>query len=412
MFAEIVAIPPDAPDTMRPGARFTLREEAPLRVGRSSRCRLQVDVPAGQDLLVGIRHGSPHAWTEVGLPIPVSLSGRTIDMEVSYPLVDGDHLVFSTGLVLAVREQPLVVARDERLELGLTDSPDDANALAVYLDFLEERGDPLRRWLTSEHRSVEAERFFMLGPLSESARTQAVQTTFDARGFLSHVTIARHALVGTPGLFWHLELLAHLPVARVLEHLTIELFVGTAAKTVVAPRGTPGWPKSPPADLVIAHALDVLARASFAKTLRTLSFGVGTVDGELPAVPAGAFPRLLDRPLVSSPMRAQLTLVSEPVEGLLAPASVGWTFALTSEVRVGSDERAHLRLRDSAAPPLACRFVRRDEGWLVLADAADAETHHPRLRVNGRETTRRVLSAGDEVEPVPGLVLRFSLLPR
>ncbi|MDX2009305.1 MAG: hypothetical protein SFW67_03895 [Myxococcaceae bacterium] len=412
MFAEVVAVPPEAPDTMRPGARFTLREGAPLRVGRSSRCRLQVEVPAGQDLLVGIRHGSPHAWTEAGLPLPVSLSGRTIDMEVSYPLVDGDHLVFSTGLVLALREQPLVVARDEHLELALADAPDDPQALAVYLDFLEERGDPMRRWLTSEHRGVEAERFFMLGPLSESARTQAVQTTFDARGFLSHVTVARHGLVGTPGLYWHLDLLGRLPVARLLEHLTIELVVGTAAKSIVAPRGTPGWPKTPPADLVVARALEAVARAGFAKTLRTLSFGVGTVDVALPRVPRGAFPRLRDGSLVTSPMRAQLTLVSEPVEGLLAPASVGWTFALTSEVRVGSDERAHLRVRDTAAPALACRFVRREEGWLVLAEASDAETHHPRLRVNGRETTRRVLSAGDEVEPVPGLVLRFALLPR
>jgi hypothetical protein len=412
MFAELVALPPGAPDTMRVGAKFTLREDAPLRVGRSSRSRLQIDVPAGQDLLLGIRHGAPHAWTEFGLPIPCSLSGRTLDMEVSYPLVDGDHLVFSTGLVLALREQPLVVARDDRLEQALADAPGDAQALAVYLDFLEERGDPLRRWLSSAHRDVEDERFFVLGPLSESARTQALQATFDARGFLSHVTVARHALVGTPGLFWHLELLGALPVARILEHLTIELVVGTAAKRVVAPRGVLAWPQPPGADLIVTHALEVLARAGFAKTLRTLSFGVGTVDVALPTPSTGAFPRLEAAALVAPPTKAELTLVSEPVDGLLAPATVGWTFALTSEVRLGTSPTAQLKLRDAAQPSLVCRFVRRDEGWLVLADATDAETLRTKLRVNGRETTRWVLQPGDEVEPLPGLVFRFTLKAR
>jgi hypothetical protein len=397
---------------MRLGARFTLRDDAPLRVGRSSRSRLQVDVPAGQDLLLGLRHGAPHAWTEAGLPIPCSLSGRTIDHDASYPLVDGDYLVFSTGLVLAFREQPLVVARDERLELGLADAPDDPQALAVYLDFLEERGDPLRRWLTSEHREVEAERFFVLGPLSESARTQALLATFDARGLLSHVTVARHALVGAPGLFWHLELLAGLPVARVLEHLTIELVVGSAAKRVLAPRGVLAWPQPPPADLVISHALDTLARAGFARTLRTLSFGVGAVDVALPEAPRDAFPRLRPGPLVAPPRKAQLTLVSEPTPGLLAPATVGWTFALTREVHLGADRSCQLHLRDEGLPPLVCRFVQRDEGWLALADAADAETRRTRLRVNGRETTRAVLTPGDQVEPLPGLVFEFTLSAR
>jgi hypothetical protein len=411
MFAEVVALPPLASDTMRVGARFTLREETPLRVGRSTRSRLQVDVPAGQDLLLGIRHGAPHAWTEGGLPIPCSLSGRTVDQDIAYALVDGDHLVFATGLVLAVREQPRVVARDERLELGLVDAPDDASALAVYLDFLEERGDPLHRWLTSAHRDVEAERFFVLGPLSESARTQALQPTFDGRGFLSEVTLSRHALVGPPGLFWHLELLATLPVARLLQHLTIELVVGTPATSILAPRGVSAWPKAPGPDVVITHALQRLSQAGFAKPLRTLSFGVGAVESPLPSPTTWttAFPRLSERPFVSTPTRAQVTVVSVPEAGLLAPASPGSTFTLSREFHVGSDRSVQLQLRNDTLPRFLCRFVKRAEGWLVLSDAVDGEAKTSSLRVNGRPLRRAVLKSGDEVEPLPGLVLRFTL---
>jgi hypothetical protein len=411
MFAEVVALPPLASDTMRLGARFTLREETPLRVGRSTRSRLPVDVPAGHDLLLGIRHDAPHAWTESGLPVPCSLSGRTLDQDISYPLVDGDHLVFSTGLVLAFRDQPHPVARDERLELGVVDAPEDPSALAVYLDFLEEQGDPLHRWLTSAHRDVEAERFFVLGPLSESARTQAVQPTFDDRGFLSEVTLSRHALVGPPGLFWHLELLATLPVARLLQHLTVELVVGTPATSILPPRGLSPWPKGPSADVIITHALERLSRAGFAKTLQTLSFGVGTVDSPLPTPAAWttAFPRLSVRSFVSTPTKAQVTVVAVPEVGLLAPAAPGSTFTLSREFHVGSDRSVQLQLRNDTLPRFLCRFVKRAEGWLVLSDAVDGEAKTSSLRLNGRPLRRAVLKSGDEIEPLPGLVLRFTL---
>ncbi|MER2562559.1 MAG: hypothetical protein ABTQ32_17675, partial [Myxococcaceae bacterium] len=275
VFAEVVAVPPNAPDSNRLGARFQLSEAAPLRIGRSSRCRLQVDVPSGHDVLVGLLRGEPKVWADRPGAVPCSLSGRPLDLDSSYALVDGDHLVFPTGLVLALRERPLVVARHAGLEATLAQRPFDGEALAVFGDFLKEQGDPLAEWLASEHRLVEAERFRMFGPLSESARTQAVQPVFSDAGLVTSLRLARHAIVGAPGLFWHLEQLGKLAVLRTLTALDIDYVVGTAAKHVLAPRGVNDWPKEPGAVLVMEAMLEQLGRSTFAATLQRLSFGVG-----------------------------------------------------------------------------------------------------------------------------------------
>ncbi|MBL8920074.1 MAG: hypothetical protein JNJ54_14510 [Myxococcaceae bacterium] len=405
VFAEVVALPPDAPDAMRPGARFQLTEEAPLRVGRSSRCRLQVDVLQGADLLIGRLRGEPKAWTEKGLPVACSLNGQTLDLALSYALADGDHLVFSTGLVLAVRERPLQTARHEGLEAALAVRPDDAATLAVYMDFLKEHGDPLGDWLASDRRSVEAERFKVLGPLSESARTQAVQPSFSAAGLLTSVRVARHAVVGAPGLFWHLAQLGTLPVARTLSSLTIDYVVGTPAKRVLAPRGTPGWPKEPPPELVVPAVVELVGEAAFANTLEHLSLGLAVNDLELPkAVAARArerLPRLEWSGFVERTRSACLELVSCPEGVSVYP---GFRMRLAADTRLGAATASQVIVRGPKVPEQLCRIVRRDEGWVVFDDLGVAL-----LRVNGRATPRATLEVGDLIEPLPGLVLRFAV---
>lgn len=82
VFAELVAVPVDPASELRVGARFQLREETPVTIGRSTRCRLRVDAPAGQNVCLGLVQGVATVWSEPGVPIPCSLSGRPIEGEL------------------------------------------------------------------------------------------------------------------------------------------------------------------------------------------------------------------------------------------------------------------------------------------------------------------------------------------
>lgn len=282
VFAEVVAVPPGSNGATRPRARFKLTEDVPLRIGRSSRCRLQVDAPVGQDLLLGLVEGHARLWSEPGIPIPSSLNGVTVDREARLDVFDGDHLFLTGGLVLAVRDAPAVEARHPGLEAALAQDPADLASLQVYQDFLAERSDPLARWLTNPRRQVEAERFRVLGPLGESARTQAVEVTFHPTGLAASLTLGRPGIVGAPGLFWHLERLAQVPVLRALTAVELHYVVGHPARSILAPNGVEAWPKEPPLLLVVEQALEHLGRAPCAQTLERLSFGNAVPSVSLP----------------------------------------------------------------------------------------------------------------------------------
>lgn len=404
MFAEVVAIPTQGTAPASLGTCFELTEDAPLLIGRSAQCDLSVDAPLGRDLQVGLLRGVPHAWTERGLPVACSLNGRVLDQDLSYELGDGDHLVFQGGLVVALRDRPLVTARHVGLEAALAAQPDDRDALAVYSDFLSERGDPLVAWLSSDRREVEAERVRALGSLSESARTQAVRATFSDAGLVTTLRLARHAVVGAPGLFWHLEQLGALAVARTLTSLSIDYVVGTPAKQVLPPRGV-RWPTVPQPQAVMEAVLEHLADACFAGTLRELSFGVGaaamTVSAEAQARARARLPSWNPGALVETPQRATLEVVTEPEGMLVFPRLVGWFVRLGVDTRIGAGNHCQVFVRGRDVPPDLCRVLRRDEGWELLAN--DAVT----LRVNGKRVKRTLLQVGDLVEPLPGLVFRF-----
>lgn len=412
MFAELVALPVDPAGELRVGARFQLREETPVTIGRSTRCRLRVDAPSGQNVCLGVVGGVPTLWSEEGVPIPCSLAGRPVERELVYPLRDGAHLSFPSGLVLALREKPLVSARHTGLEATLATRPDDPAAVAVYLDFLKEHGDPLGEWLMNERRGVEAERLHVLGPLGESARSLAVHCTWSAAGLLQWVSLARHAVVGEPGLFWHLAQLGTLPVARTLSSLTIDYVIGSPAKAVVAPQGVVDWPTPPPLEHVVPAALRALATASFAPVLRHLSLGVAAQELTSPnllQLARAHLPALVDDSLFETSRRATLEVVSMPDGLVVFPHTVGALVRLSGDARIGAGSRCQVLLRGPRAPELACRVVRRDEGWVVLADEQATETGTSLVKVNGRAVSHAVLRVDDLLEPLPGLVFRFRL---
>jgi uncharacterized protein (TIGR02996 family) len=402
VFAEVVAVPVASASSLRVGARFQLSEQTPLTIGRSTRCRLQVDVPAGQDVLVGVKWAGAKAWVERGTPIPCSVSGRTLDGAFPWDLDDGDHLVFPGGLVLVIREQPSAVARHPGLEQTLATTPDDREALAVYVDFLKEQGDPLARWLEHGRVDVEAQRFAALGPLSESARTQAVQATFSASGLVTSLRLARHAIVGAPGLFWHLEQLANVGALRALRSLTIDYVVGTPARRLEAPRGRVDWPREPGLADVVPEVVELLGGV---KTLRHVSLGLAAKDLEAPLGVEARLRALLPSwdgaPLIDFPRSATLELVSCPAGVTVVPHLVGDLFRLSPQTSVGSGARCQLLVRGPRSAESLCRFVRRDEGWRV--QASEQQT----LRVNGQVVEQAALRTGDEVELLPGLVFRF-----
>ncbi len=412
MFAEVVATPPLGGEGLRRLARFQLKEDTALRVGRSARSRLQVDAVAGKDVCLGLVDGLPQLWVDGGEPVRCSLNGQGLLADARHPLQDGDHLVFSSGLVLAFKVGPSRVARHPGLEATLLERPDDLDARSVYRDFLEEQGDPLAAWLTPQRRQVEAERLRWLGPLSGSERTLAVHATFSDAGLVTAVHLARHGIVGVPGLFWHLEQLSQLSVARLLTSLTIDYVVGTVAKEVLPPPSAPrGWPTSPDAELVIGQALEVLRGALFAGSLREVTFGEASTPLDLSKAErrrdALAFPRLARRSLVSTTSQAALHLLSVPPELAVFNQAPGSALRLALDTRIGAASGCQVLLVGPRAPALACRVVRRDEGWVVFAEPQAAETGQSTVKVNGTVVTRAVLRAGDELEPLAGL--RFVL---
>lgn len=413
VFAEVIAVPHHSPDHVaasRRGARFQLSTQTPLRIGRSSRSRLQVAAPLGRDVLLSLDDRGEATLTPEGPAIvECAINGWPVDGDRTHALGDGDHLSFPSGLVLVIRSSSPTQARHLGLEAALAEAPDDADTLSVYLDHLEGHGDPLAQWLRSDRRAVEREQLKVLGALGSSARTLAVVPHFSKRGLLRRVDLARPAIVGPPGLFWHLEQLAALPVARALTALSIHYVEGAPARSVLAPPGAIGWPTSVSLEDIVPPTLELLRAAPFAATLEHLSFGTTASQVELPGrlveAIAKTLPRWSQRPLVQHVRRASLEVLELPVSWSVFGLMPGHRLRLTAETRIGADERAHVLLTGPMAPSHACRIVRRPEGYVVHAEARPVAP----TRLNGASTTHAVLRHDDVLEPVPGFALRVSL---
>jgi len=111
--------------------------------------------------------------------------------------------------------------------------------------------------------------------------------------------------------------------------------------------------------------------------------------------------------LFETSRRATLEVVSMPDGLVVFPHAVGSLVRLSGDARIGAGSHCQVLLRGLRAPELVCRVVRRDEGWVVLADEQATETGTSLVKVNGKAVSHAVLRVDDLLEPLPGLVFRF-----
>lgn len=404
MKLEVTAVP-EGDSPARLGERFAPRDGAPLRIGPGREARLRVR-GLGADLELAAVDGA-FVLRVPASAVRASLGGAELMGGSEHRLSPGDTLYVHPGLALTVREGPLVAAREPRLEERLH-AADDAATWAVYADFLEERGDPLAGWIRAGHAASDAQRRRQLGALADAARGGVLEVTFDARGFLETAHLARQAVVGAPGLTWHLAQLGSLPVARFLKELHLALFAGAAPARVDDEQDP---------DALAAATLERILAADYAPGLRRLSLGFVKEPREWPRTEA-VFERLLARAshldrdlgnLIRTGGRARLVLVSHPPGVSLVSGDVALHPGRTD---VGAAPTCLVRLVGEA-PPVACSLHRMTDGqWVTWDERADPFSRNDdarTLKVNGATVRRALLAPGDLLEPTPGLVLRFEL---
>jgi hypothetical protein len=403
MEAVVIAVPPHAPPA-RLGERFTLREGTPLRVGPGREARLRLGPTGMGDLLIGTEAGS--SFVRATAPtLRASLSGRELRSASEVTLLVGDTLYVHPGLVLEFRDAAPAVARPHHaLELQLATAEDDAT-WQVYLDHLEEVGDPLARWLRDPTNHEEGPRRRRLLGLAEAVRGGLAQVTWSDRSMLSALTLTRQAVTAAPGLDWHLQQLAQLPVARLLSRLSIALFAGPAPGRAEAGED---------ADALAAHVLGSVARLDGVAALRSVSLGFVSQPRQWPKAEA-AWAQLRARAphleawkgVLVSGGRAVLSLIARTPEVEAVSVDVVLN---PSRTDVGTGATCLVRLV-GAAPQVSCTLYRSSDGqWVVFDESADPfRPAHGRfaLRVNGAVTARAALAPGDVVEPVEGLKFRF-----
>lgn len=409
MFVEVIAVPPSG-SPARLGERLQLREGLALRIGPSRDARIRLH-GLGNDLELehtGERLAAARTVLRARPPtIRASLNGRELPAGVDVPLVHGDVLYVHPGLVLAVRERPPAEARDAGLEHRIHAMADEG-AWGVYRDFLEEHGDELSEWMRRFPETNEVERRRQLGALAESVRGSMLEVRWLPEGFLFSATLARQAVVGTPGLTWHLRQLAHLPVARFLRSLSVAVFAGAAPSRV---------DELDDPDQLAELVLDEVRAGEYAPGLQHVSLGFVSLQREWPRATAAwarlqaVAPRLVEpfSDVIRMGGRAMLHLAARPPGVDVVSSDIVLNPGRTD---VGSSPSCLVRLVGNVAA-IACTLHRMTDGqWVVRDETADPFSRHAErhtLRVNGVPTTRATLQPGDLVEPVPGLQFRFSM---
>jgi hypothetical protein len=334
-----------------------------------------------------------------------SLDGLELHAASDVPLRAGATLYLHPGLALRAADERRQAARDVGLE-GAVHRQGTDEAFAVYRDFLEEHADPLADWMRHGESAAAAERRAQLGPLADAHRGGLLATQWNSWGFLESVALERQAVVGAPGVFWHLTQLARLPAARFVRDVGVALFAGAASGL--------GEVTSP--DELAARALDALAAAEFALGLKRVSLGfVSVATGPWPLA-SQALERLEARlggaglgGVLRTGGRAVVRIERTP-RGVSAVAEE--VVLNPSRSFVGSAPTCLVRLVGDIGPVL-CTFHRQSDGqWVVWDEAADpfrARVTRQSLHVNGAPVLRATVGPGDLVEPVEGLAMRVLL---
>lgn len=420
---ELVAVPEAGARGMKPGARYALAPENPLRLGTAPKSRIAVDLPVqgDADYEVGFVDGR---WTlrAAGLPHPARLNGRELARDPREPLVDGDHLVFEGGLTVAFFERPRAAARDAALERRLAEAPEDDAGWRVYADFLLEKGDPLGEWMLRAGDAWEVERLRWLGPLSAAVARGRVLVEWGRHGFLvaaalphSAVPEARWASELDVSAWWYLERLAALPVARFLQRLEVDLFLG-------GPPGSVRFGADAAPDVALRRLGECVASSVFAPSLRELRLGYAPPVLSLPALPAALATVKARAPHLASTegevvvrgTAGVLVLEAEPPGVQVAGVKPGDRVVLgVGRNDVGTSLRCPLRLLGQQVPPLVCALSLSATGewtiWDTTVDPLAEGAGAPLLKVNGASRRLWLLRPRDVVEPLPGLRLRFEV---
>ncbi|PZR12319.1 MAG: hypothetical protein DI536_15565 [Archangium gephyra] len=398
MIVQVIGIPASG-TTARVGERFRLREGQPLRIGTASDARIRVTAPATTELR--ILHAPSGTGVELEASgVRVSICGVNVAAGSSAVVHDGDCLFIDEALVLQfLNDAPKPPPRNLEFERTIAGQDDNADGWRVYLDFLEEQGDPLLSWVRSPHEP-EA-RLRRLGGLGEAVVAGEVLPTWNQYGFVTSVRILRAASRRPGRLAWLIGQAGRLPVARLLSSLHVELFSGGTVNDVEA-----------------VSALNALSGCDFVTSLREVSLGFVGAGGAWPQTDEAWLQLQRVAPylqgswatVVSAGLRARLKL-----EAWTPTASAAWSDVVLNPQRteVGGGAECLARLVGDV-PRLACSLHRTVEGeWVVHDERADpfhSGGGRYALRVNGVPVARAVLKPGDVVEPVEGVRLRFELV--
>lgn len=398
MIVQVIGIPSSG-TTARIGERFRLREGQPLRIGTASDARIRITAPTTTELRI------LHAVSGTGIELEstgvrVTIGGVNVSTGSSAVVADGDCLFIDESLVLQfLNEAPKPPPRNLELERTIAGQDDNADGWRVYLDFLEEQGDPLLSWIRSSHEV--GERLRRLGGLGEAVVAGEVLPAWNQYGFVTSVRILRAALKRPGRLAWLIGQTGRLPVARLMSSVNVELFSGGTANDVEA-----------------VSALNALSACDFVTSLRDVSLGFVGAGGAWPQTDEAWLQLQRVAPylqgswatVVSAGLRARLKL-----DAWTPTASAAWSDVVLNPQRteVGGGAECLARLIGDV-PKLACSLHRTVEGeWVVHDERADpfrSGGGRYALRVNGVPVARAVLKPGDLVEPIEGLRLKFELV--
>lgn len=403
----VVAAPNDL--RTRVGASFSIEQGQPLLVGPSRGARVRVSGRAGNDLAIEVSDDGVRI-KGTGRTISASLNGDLLPQDPNAPFTPGDSLYLEPGWVLALGPLPNAHALDGPLAQRLHQEPNDEAAWAIYTDMLLEAGHPLGQWLRG-HRHATAElRQQQLGSLAEVIARDHVRLWWSERGLVQRVRLTRAGLTAEPGSWWLYQALKREPLCRFVQHLNIEYFAAQPA----------------PATQVFAQNLDLMVEDALCSVqelpclsgLRTLCFGYQPQPLSLPRTEAkfqelkGQAPNLVTsyEGLIHVGTHGKLKLLATPADVSVAKLGLNETRPLgLGRNELGAGANATIRLMGPQLAPVVAVISNTGGQWAV-GEPEGANGHH-RVRVNGIPMARALLFPRDVIEPVPGLLLEFSLEP-
>jgi uncharacterized protein (TIGR02996 family) len=288
-------------------------------------------------------------------------------------LLHGDvfELANHASFRLLLREP--VDLRDAAMEQAIVDQPDDDRRWSVYADWLQEHGAPLGERIANP-RSSDDRRW--LGPFATFVARGELEVRW-AHGLPTRAVLRRTELQGHQ---WDRELglLAKQPEFRFLRGL--ELDVG-------AFRDQRAWGPR----VIAALSVDALPLLQ--------QFTIGPLMNP-PAVEAQV-KALLDARRKRWPW---FTTTPETLFASWKPATLTWgdqVFELRPGVRFEIGPRGTTIELGQDAPSFALAL--HHDRWLLSTDSKSNAT----VKVNGVPKHHAPLRAGDVIEPMPGVLLRF-----